>query len=236
MKSRARVGDSGYAMAALLVGMAVMAVFLTVAIPAWSTAARREREEELIFRGQQYARAIALFQRKFANTFPPSIDLLVNGKYLRKKYKDPITDGEFQAIYANQQNGGQPGGGATVPQIGQPVRPPTQVGSGTTVGPQGGIIGVASKSTATSLRIYSGRSKYNEWVFVAVQATNRISAPTGSQTPTGGVNFPGGGLGGRGGREGVPGQPSRGGTQPGGRGNPNQPAPFGRPGGNGPFQ
>ena len=236
MKARvAGGGDSGYAMVALLVGMAIMAVFLTVALPAWSTAARREKEEELIFRGQQYARAIALFQRKYANTFPPSIDLLVNDRYLRRKYKDPMTkDGEFQAIYANQQNGGQPGGGGTVPQTGQPVRPPTQVGAGATVGPQGGIIGVASKSTATSLRVYSGRSKYNEWVFVALQATNRISAPTGSQTPTGGINFPGSGVGGRGGRQGAPGQPGRGGPQPGGPGNPNQPAPFGRPGGNGP--
>ena len=56
-------------MAALLVGMTIMAVFLTVALPAWTTAAKREREAELIFRGQQYARAVALFQRKYANTF-----------------------------------------------------------------------------------------------------------------------------------------------------------------------
>ena len=236
MKTGVRVDDSGYAMVALLVGMAIMAVFLTVALPAWSTAAKREREEELIFRGQQYARAIALFQRKFANTFPPSVDLLVNDRFLRKKYKDPMTkDGEFQPIYANQPNGGLPGGGGTVPQAGQPARPATPVGGGaTTVGPQGGIIGVASKSTATSLRIYSGRSKYNEWVFVALQASNRIGAPAGSQTPTGGVNLPGGGFGGRGGRDGGPQQPGRGTLQPGGRGNPGMPAPFGRPGGNAP--
>ena len=72
------------------------------------------------------------------------------------------------------------------------------------MGPQGGMIGVASTSTATSLRVYSGRSKYNEWVFVATQATNRISAPTGSQTPTGGMTVPGGAFGGRGGTRGSP--------------------------------
>jgi type II secretory pathway pseudopilin PulG len=232
MKVRTARNDAGYAMVALLVGMAVMAVFLTVALPAWSTAARREKEEELVFRGQQYARAIVLFQRKYANTFPPNVDLLVNDRYLRKKYKDPITNADFRVVYANQQNGGQPGAVGTVPQVGQPVRPPTTVGAGTTVGPQGGMIGVASTSTATSLRVYSGRSKYNEWVFVATQATNRISAPTGSQTPTGGMTVPGGAFGGRGG---TPGQPGRGGAPPpGGRANPNQPAPFGRPGGNGP--
>jgi type II secretory pathway pseudopilin PulG len=97
-------GNGGYAMAALLVGMTLMAVFLTVALPAWTTAAKREREAELIFRGQQYARAVALFQRKYANTFPPNVDILVNEHFLRKKYKDPMTkDGEFQVLYANHR-------------------------------------------------------------------------------------------------------------------------------------
>ena len=64
--------------------------------------ATREKEEELIFRGKQYARAIGLFQRKFANTAPPTIDVLVEQRFLRKKYKDPITNDDFQPIYANQ--------------------------------------------------------------------------------------------------------------------------------------
>ena len=85
-------------MAALLVGMAVMAVMMTVAMPVWSTQAKRAREDELVFRGEQYARAIAMFQRKYANALPPSIDVLVNERFLRKKYLDPITGGEFQAL------------------------------------------------------------------------------------------------------------------------------------------
>ena len=244
MRARLFSGTGGYAMAALLVGMTIMAVFLTVALPAWSTAAKREREVELIFRGQQYARAIALFQRKYANTFPPNIDILLNEHFLRKKYKDPMTkDGEFQVLYANQQAAAQPNagpnqpagrqGGGTVPQRGQPGRPVTQVPAGGPAGgQQGGIIGVASKSTATSLRVYDGHDKYNEWVFVAIQVTNRINAPNGSLDPTGGVNLPAG-AGGRGGRGGAQPPPGTRGNQPGGRGNPNQPGPFGRPGGGG---
>ena len=88
-------GERGYAMAALLVGLAVMAVMMTVAMPVWSTQAKRAREDELVFRGEQYARAIGLFQRKYANALPPSIDVLVNEKFLRKKYLDPVTGGEF---------------------------------------------------------------------------------------------------------------------------------------------
>jgi type II secretory pathway pseudopilin PulG len=251
-RARAFSRTNGYAMAALLVGMTIMAVFLTVALPAWSTAVKREKEAELIFRGQQYARAIALFQRKYANTFPPNIDILLNEHFLRKKYKDPMTkDGEFQVLYANQQaaaqpNAGQPNaglnqlaarqGGGTVPQRGQPARPVTQVASGGPGGgQQGGIVGVASKSTATSLRVYDGHDKYNEWVFVATQVTNRVNAPNATRDPTGGVNLPGGvgGAGGRGGRGGAQLPPGTRGNQPGGRGNPNQPGPFGRPGGGG---
>src|SRR5215831_7993037 len=160
-------------MAALLVGMSIMAIFLSMALPAWKTQSQREKEDELVFRGQQYARAIVLFQRKYANTFPPNVDILLNEHYLRKKYKDPITDGDFQMIYANQQQNGQVGAGGqagaagatggTVPTQGQQVRPPSQqVGGGAPVGPQGGIIGVASKSTALSIRIYNGHDHYNE--------------------------------------------------------------------------
>ena len=50
-------------MAALLVALAVMAVVLSVAMPTWSHMIRREKEEELIFRGTQYARAINQYQR-----------------------------------------------------------------------------------------------------------------------------------------------------------------------------
>ena len=95
-------GNRGYAMAALLVGMSVMAVLMGALLPVWTTMAKREKEAELVFRGNQYARAIGLFQRKFANTPPPTIDVLVEQRFLRKKYKDPITNDDFQPLYANQ--------------------------------------------------------------------------------------------------------------------------------------
>ena len=109
-------------MAALLVGMSVMAVLMSALLPVWTHMATREKEEELIFRGRQYARAIGLFQRKFANTPPPSIDVLVDQRFLRKKYKDPITNDEFQLIYANQPAAGGPG---TSPVSARPGQAPS---------------------------------------------------------------------------------------------------------------
>src|SRR5438477_7132501 len=83
--------ERGYAMAALLVAMSIMAVMLTVAMPVWKHTTQREKEEELVFRGLQYVHAIGMFQRKFANAYPPNIDVLVDQRFLRKKFKDPIT-------------------------------------------------------------------------------------------------------------------------------------------------
>jgi type II secretory pathway pseudopilin PulG len=90
--------DRGYAMAALLVAMGIIAVVLSTTLPVFSTMARRERETELVFRGQQYARAVSLFQRKYGNALPPNLDVLLNERFLRKQYKDPITGDDFQLV------------------------------------------------------------------------------------------------------------------------------------------
>lgn len=228
-------------MAVLLVGLSVTAVLLAVAMPTWKQMAQREKEEELVWRGQQYARAIGLFQRQYANAFPPSIDVLVREKFLRKKYKDPITNDDFvplsQAAPAAPGSGsatasqpgqtptaGSPGGPAGLsqgPPGAQPLGTTATGGMGTNIGPGatvGGIIGVASKSKAKSIRIYNGRTHYNEWAFVY---TPQTGAP---------------GIGGAPGPGGVPGA-----TQPGPMGQPGPPgtrpgfgSPTGGPGGNPP--
>ncbi|MBI4264980.1 MAG: hypothetical protein HY657_11445 [Acidobacteria bacterium] len=83
------------------------------------------------------------------------------------------------------------------------------------VGPglQGGIMGVASRSTAESLRLYNGRGRYNEWTFVAIPATVQAGAGArGGQAP------------------GVPGRGGRGAAPPGRGGRGEQVAPPGRGG------
>jgi len=149
------VRGHGYAMAALLVSLSVMCLMISVALPLWRTAMRREREAELIFRGQQYVQAIALFQRKYAGTFPPSIDILLDERFLRRRYLDPITNDDFQLLYADVPSGRPLDGGSTPPTLTRGRR---------------GIVGVVSRSRQVSLRRYQGRGRYNEWVFAAGQA------------------------------------------------------------------
>ena len=87
--------ERGYAMAALLVSLAVMMVLMSVAMPVWKTQAQREKEAELIFRGEQIARGINLYMRKMGGaSYPPSLDVLVQNRFIRKKYKDPMTEND----------------------------------------------------------------------------------------------------------------------------------------------
>lgn len=139
-------GERGYAMAALLVSIAVMSVLMSAILPAWRQQAQREKEAELAFRGEQYARAIYLYQAKF-RTAPPSVDVLVEQRFLRRKYKDPMTkDGEFLLLYAgaNLQPGmpqtGQPGAvqGGRSPSAPRTAEPQIQGPGGMTRDPQGG--------------------------------------------------------------------------------------------------
>jgi type II secretory pathway pseudopilin PulG len=189
--------DSGYAMAALLVALAVIGVIISVALPAWRTILQREKEEELIFRGRQYARAIQLYQRKVANAFPPSVDVLVEQRYLRKKYTDPVNgNAEFEILYQGTLaqrraalaggRGAAAAGTATVPAStgtsGQLTTQGSAFGS-QAAGPRGGVVGVASKSTAKSLRIYDGRTVYNEWQFVWTPQQPARTGPAGSPGP-----------------------------------------------------
>jgi type II secretory pathway pseudopilin PulG len=144
--------DDGYAMAALLVGLSVMGIILGMVMPVWQTWARREREAELVFRGEQYVQAIGLFSRQTGG-FPTSMNALRDGRYIRRLYKDPITNQDFQPVYLGQvasgaigaptapggRVGGIPGRGQQ-PATGRGAAPPTQ-GRGTGTTPQGGRAG-----------------------------------------------------------------------------------------------
>lgn len=180
---------AGVAMAALLVGLSVMAVMMTVALPAWSHAVRRERETELVWRGEQYQRAIRLFQRRFANTFPPSVDVLVQQKFLRKQYKDPITGDDFQVIPVGavlRPDGWNASGAGAGTTPGAPSRS-TLVGSGmgtpsnSVMGPNPiqalGIQGVVSKSSQKSIRILNGAATYDAWYFTGTTTGQQAGLP-----------------------------------------------------------
>jgi len=133
-----RVGERGYAMAALLVALSVMAIVLSVAMPVWRTSVQREREAELIFRGEQYVQAIDLFSRRNGG-YPTSLVALRDGRFIRKLYKDPMTSGDFQPVYFGQVATATP----TVPGQG---------GLGTQPGARGQAAGLTAQSPGAAGR------------------------------------------------------------------------------------
>jgi type II secretory pathway pseudopilin PulG len=178
--ARKASAENGYAMAALLVALGVMAILMGAAMPTWSQMIRREKEEELIFRGTQYARAINQYQRKFANASPASLDVLIEQRLLRKKFKDPLSpnkDGEFQLLYLQNQSTmrGQ-GTGTGTAQSGS--------AGGGSIGPsptaRGAVVGVTSKNTGQSIRLYKGKNRYNEWHFLGMDFNTQAGPPAGA--------------------------------------------------------
>ena len=217
-------GERGYTMAALLVSIGVMSVLMSAALPAWRHQAKREKEAELAFRGEQYVRAIGLWERKMGpGSRPPTLDILVEQRFLRKKYKDPMTeDGEFQPLFVGAASpppaaGGRGGRGLGGRSVSAPitsgvqVAPEVQVGVGggrMGVAARGGIIGVVSKSKEASIRIYKNASHYNEWRFVHAEMSTTPGGQRGSPMPGGRGSPTPGAPGGRGTPS--PGGPGRG--------------------------
>jgi len=96
--------ERGHLLVGLMVLVAVMLIMLTVTAQSWTTMIRRDAEAELIFRGEQYAKAIE-FYRKENNTYPLDLKLLAQKgphrhRYIRKLYPDPLAkDGKWGMLY-----------------------------------------------------------------------------------------------------------------------------------------
>jgi type II secretory pathway pseudopilin PulG len=91
--SCSRPAEEGYVLAAVIIMLAVMMIFLAAAVPKVREDIRRDQELETMHRGQQYIRAVQLYYRKF-HTFPPNVDALEDTnlmRFLRKRYDDPLT-------------------------------------------------------------------------------------------------------------------------------------------------
>src|SRR2546428_2368323 len=92
--------DAGFSLAALIFFATAASILMAAAVPAYRMQAKRETELELIFRGEEYSRAIQKYQRRFG-VYALTVDQLVstNGlRFLRRAYRDPITGKEFRLI------------------------------------------------------------------------------------------------------------------------------------------
>ncbi|HTV57485.1 MAG TPA: hypothetical protein VMJ93_01295 [Verrucomicrobiae bacterium] len=99
--------ESGFAFLMAMLLVAIVVITSTVVMESVAARVRREREQEMIWRGNQYARAIRLYYHKVGR-YPQSVDDLMEGvpddHFLRQVYKNPMNtdDGTWRFIYVNQ--------------------------------------------------------------------------------------------------------------------------------------
>jgi type II secretory pathway pseudopilin PulG len=85
--------EEGYLLISVMFLMAILVLWLSVAVPRMTKSIQRDRDVETMERGRQYIRGVQLYYRKFG-AYPPSEDALVKTneiRFLRKRYLDPIT-------------------------------------------------------------------------------------------------------------------------------------------------
>jgi type II secretory pathway pseudopilin PulG len=162
----------GFTYIGLLVILVIIGISLGAAGKYWQNVMLREKEEELLFRGDQYKQAIERYYYAIPGRpqYPRGIDDLLRDnrtpegkRHLRRKYTDPMTGGDFVVIENVDASGRH-------------------------------IIGVRSSSDKTPLKQsnfpdayqdFAGKDKYSDWQFVAViQPPPQASpAPPGRRPP-----------------------------------------------------
>ena len=164
--------ESGYTLVALAIAVSILSILLAASLPVWKQVMQREKEEELIFRGWQYAEAIRVFQQR-QGRLPTRLDELIKVKprSIRQLWKDPMTEsGEWGLVFQGQtgpQQGKDLGpssglGGSNEDQNGRTRDGRGPNGQRQTVGP---IVGVRSLSTDESIKVLFGEEEYDRWQF-----------------------------------------------------------------------
>lgn len=109
MAGRIVTSNRGFTYIAALMIIIIMGIMLGAAGQSWRTIMQREREEELIFRGQQFKAALERWHKQLPGKPPPRPlnelkDLLKDPnslekvRYLRRLYLDPITGKEWNVV------------------------------------------------------------------------------------------------------------------------------------------
>jgi type II secretory pathway pseudopilin PulG len=169
MRRRLRAPHGGFTYLGVLFLVAAVGLALVAVAQVWSTTAKREREEELLFVGAQFRGAIEAYRTANANVgdgFPKELDWLLKDphhpairRHLRRIYVDPITGSTEWGLVKT---------------------------------PAGGITGVHSLSEDAPIKtgafppevtVAEGGKKYSDWIFAV--STSAMAPPGGQQGPSG---------------------------------------------------
>ncbi|MFQ5926080.1 MAG: hypothetical protein ACE5MH_01455 [Terriglobia bacterium] len=186
--------QAGYALMTLLLLAALMLILLGAEVPRILTQGQRAREEELMFRGEQYQRALGLHYRKYGR-LPLKLEELVepknNLRFLRQLYPDPMSEdeqwrlirvgplGELIGSRTRERIQLQaPGAEAKAEEKAEEkpkekAREPSEENLP--------IIGVASRRRRRSIKVYQGQMSYDTWEFIYDPVADAVGRATPGQ-------------------------------------------------------
>ncbi len=193
--------ENGFNLVILIVTVTVLNISIAAALPVWSHFILREMEEELIFRGLQYAEAIRLFQMR-TGRLPVKLEELIEVKprCIRQLYPNPMSkSGVWGKIYAtgrgrrppgpgvnpeftNAQNEGDEDDGA--PRVNQ--NGDLLVGGREGEKVTGPIRGVYSPEGDETVKTWFGSNSVRDWQFTfdILQAQQPTGNPNNPNAPT----------------------------------------------------
>jgi type II secretory pathway pseudopilin PulG len=164
----------GFTYVGLLLAVALAGVALAAAGMLWSTTAKRDKEAELLFVGDQFRRAIGSYYEGTpgAKRYPQRLADLLEDKRLA------VTRRHLRQIYAD-------------PMTGQPDWDLVRL-------PDGAIGGVHSRSEATPLKVanfapsdesFANAASYRDWVFAYAPQGGGGAAKPAAAAPPGGTSL-----------------------------------------------
>ncbi len=176
----------------LILMVALLTIAAAAIAPSIAFQVKRDREEELVHRGTQYSRAIQHFYKKF-NRYPTKIEDLEdtnNLRFLRKRYKDPISGKDFKLLYLSDVQAALAGGA---------VGGPTPGANGGPASPFGGAnsgAAPAGAASAQSTTAAGGSNSSDQSASGTASATPGTPADTNSADKLTGQTFGGGPIAG----------------------------------------
>jgi len=186
----------------LVMAVTLLNIMIAAALPLWSALIRRDREQEAISRGLQYAEAIRVFQRRFGR-LPNRLEELVEvePRSIRRLWGDPLNDNGSWAVLVQIPQGAVvafdpvtglpldpnqiPSGPNGQPLLGlpQPGQPPLTGSSGSPQPLLGPIRGVKSRATGEAFQSFSGSESYQGWEFTVDLLIKAASRPSPAGLP-----------------------------------------------------
>jgi len=173
--------QKGYMFITVLVVVVILSISMGVVMKSWSYRTKRMKENELLFRGKQYARAIQQYYQTHRR-YPYTLEELSRTKprMIRQLWKDPMTkNGEWGLVYLSDVQSGK-----LVAEKARKLLPTLRV-EGRDEPPsepnlssmnteehsrklKGQIVGVYSRSKDTPFLNHQKGKMYSDWKFMGI--------------------------------------------------------------------